>query len=57
MPSGIATSNTRIIPPKTSEAVMGAARKISSFTDCRVMNDWPSEPSTTSRLRKLPYWM
>ena len=45
-----------IIAPKTSDAVIGAARKISSFTDCRVTKDWPSDPSTTSRFRNFAYW-
>ena len=57
MPIGIATERTMIMAPKTSDAVIGAARKISSFTDCRVTNDCPSEPSKTRRFRNAPYWM
>ena len=55
MPSGIAIESTMIIAPKTSEAVIGAARRISSFTERRVTNDWPSDPSMTSRFRNLAY--
>ena len=55
MPIGIEMQSTRIIAPKTSEAVIGAARRISSFTDERSTKECPSERSTTSRLRKVQY--
>ena len=51
-PIGIATTSTSSIAPKTSEAVIGAARKISSLTSERSTNECPSEPSRTRRLRK-----
>jgi hypothetical protein len=35
--------------------VIGAARKISSFTDDRSTNDCPSDPSKTSRFRNFQY--
>ena len=57
MPSGMAIESVMIIAPKTSEAVIGAARRISSLTDWRVTNDCPSDPSSTSRLRNFRYWM
>ena len=44
-----------IIAPNTRDAVIGAARRISSFTDWRVTNDCPSEPSSTSRFKNFTY--
>jgi hypothetical protein len=42
MPMGMATSRTKIMPPNTRDAVTGAAREISSFTERRLTNEYPS---------------
>ena len=48
--------STNVIAPNTSEAVIGAARKISLLTEERSTNEYPSEPSKMRRLRKPQYW-
>jgi hypothetical protein len=49
MPTGNAIRSIRTMPPKTSEAVTGAAEKMMSLTSCRFANDVPSDRSMTSR--------
>ena len=46
-----------IAPPKTSDAVTGAAFATSELTDSRFANERPRSWSTTSRLRNRRYWM
>jgi hypothetical protein len=71
MPSGTAISIHRSAPPSTTEAVTGAARATTSFTDWRFPNDCPNDgdenrtfhtscssrfqPIPESRPRKAPY--
>lgn len=55
MPAGIETSSQAIMPPKTSDAVTGAARSTTSFTLRRFVNDRPSEWCTTRRSRNFAY--
>ena len=45
----------RMAPPKTSEAVTGAASAMIVFTDCSVMYDLPRSLSITSRSRNFSY--
>ena len=56
IPIGIAIRRTKNMPPNTSEAVTGAAAKISSLTGRRSTNDSPRDRSTTSLSRNLTYW-
>ncbi len=57
MPIGSASSIQRIAPPKTSDAVTGAASRIVWFTSRRFVNERPSEWSIVSRFRNIPYWI
>ena len=50
-PTGSETIIHRIAPPKTSDAVTGAAAKTMSLTSWRVANEKPRLWSTTRRLR------
>ena len=56
IPIGIAQIIQRIAPPKTSDAVTGAASMTMVFTLRRLTNDWPRSRWRTSRLRKSRYW-
>ena len=56
MPTVRPIISQRIAPPKTSEAVTGAACPTTWLTSWRVTKDFPSERSTTSRFKKSPYW-
>ena len=55
IPTGSASSIQKTAPPKTSEAVTGAASQTMSFTSWRLTNDVPSELSPTSCQTKRPY--
>jgi hypothetical protein len=57
MPMGIEISSQVMAPPKTSEAVTGAARATIVLTSCLFAKDLPSERSTTTRLRNFRYCM
>ena len=54
-PIGIETSSQRIAPPKTSEAVTGAADSTMSFTSRWLTNDRPSETWKTRFLNQIAY--
>jgi hypothetical protein len=45
IPIGTASSIQNTTPPKTSDALTGAARRTMSFTSCRVANEVPSDCS------------
>jgi hypothetical protein len=55
IPTGIAIASQRRAPPKTSDAVTGAARRTTSLTSWRVANDVPSDWSITSRFMNFAY--
>ena len=50
-PTGSETIIQRIAPPKTRDAVTGAAAKTMSLTSCRVANEKPRLWSMTRRFR------
>ena len=55
MPIGIAISRQRIIPPITSDAVMGSVSLISSVTASSERVESPRSACTTTRSRKPKY--
>ena len=57
IPIGSAMSIQAIAPPKTSDAVTGAALPTSELTDSRFANERPRSWLITSRFRKRRYWM
>jgi hypothetical protein len=55
IPIGIASRSQKTIPPKSSDAVTGAAFAITWFTLCRFVNERPRSWWTTRRFRNRPY--
>jgi hypothetical protein len=55
-PAGIAIRSQTTAPPKTSEAVTGAASSTISFTLWRLTNERPRSWWTTSRSMYRAYW-
>ena len=57
IPIGRAIIIQAIAPPKTSDAVTGAALATSELTDSRLAKERPRSWLITSRFRKRRYWM
>ena len=55
IPIGIEIISQSTAPPKTSDAVTGAACSTSCVTSWRFVNERPSDCCRTSRSRKRPY--